>query len=205
MLDNLIKYDFRQQFFDLSQPKMIRDIMANLEAKNSKLFFEIVQKVSGLKKQATIAKAFKQDVDKDGIVKPASTFAQHISSLYHSDIAQDLMPDISALGSDSIDVTDEDIKQAFKKLKTGKAIGVDILPDKLLKAQAANEQVFIKIKAQFRSWLNGEPLPKYMKQSKTIILSKEDGNQYPKNGNIRTLAVSCCTTKLYEHVILAKL
>ena len=59
MLDNLIKYDFRQQFFDLSQPKMIRDIMANLEAKNSKLFFEIVQKVSGLKKQAIIAKALK--------------------------------------------------------------------------------------------------------------------------------------------------
>jgi len=57
-LENLIKYDFRQQFFEMTQPKMIKDIMANLEAVNSKLFFEIAQKVSGLKKQATIAKAF---------------------------------------------------------------------------------------------------------------------------------------------------
>ena len=84
MLDNLIKYDFRQQFFDLSQPKMIRDIMANLEAKNSKLFFEIVQKVSGLKKQATIAKAFKANKSIEEIRKELKGLMKEILSFINN-------------------------------------------------------------------------------------------------------------------------
>lgn len=84
-------------------------------------------------------------------------------------------------------------------------MGVDGLPDYILKDQCRRKQLKAKLKGVFEDWLNGEPLPTYMKTCRVVALSKEDGQQYPKLGKIRTIAVAPSVMKLYEKIIHQKL
>ena len=90
-------------------------------------------------------------------------------------------------------------------LKKDKAIGTDGLPDYVLKQNNRQEMLTEKLKTVFESWLNGHEIPKYVKTTRIVALSKEENNPYPEVGKIRTIAVSSAVTKLYEKIILQKL
>ena len=104
-------------------------------------------------------------------------------------------------------VTYEDIDNAAKKMKSGKAVGVDSLRDVTLLEALKKPSIKEKIRSKFESWLNQEiDLPQYMKTAKTIFLSKDEhGSQFPKEGEVRIIAVLPAITKLYELVLHDKL
>ena len=91
-------------------------------------------------------------------------------------------------------------------MKSNKAIGVDGLPDYVLKDPGRRELIIDRLMSPFNKWMNGEEqLPEYLKTTKVIPLSKVDGELYPNVGMIRTIAVATSLMKVYEKVILAKL
>jgi hypothetical protein len=102
-------------------------------------------------------------------------------------------------------ITEEEMDWAFNTLKSNKAIGVDGLPDFVLKNKERRELLKARLTPVFEEWLNGKPLPAYLKTTRVVTLSKEDGEQYPAHGKIRTIAVAPAITKLYEKVIHQKL
>ena len=69
------------------------------------------------------------------------------------------------------------------------------------------EEVKTKILCIFISWANfTDKVPKYLKDARIIALSKdENGAEYPKYGDIRTIAITSPIIKLYELVILQQI
>ena len=53
-------------------------------------------------------------------------------------------------------------------------------------------------------WVNGLPIPAYFTIAKTFLLSKEE-TPYPKEGNVRIIAVLPSILKLYEQILLKNL
>ena len=94
---------------------------------------------------------------------------------------------------------------AFDTLKINKAVGIDGLPDFVLKEGKRRQLLKDKLRPEFERWLNGVPVPEYLKTTRIVALSKEDGEEYPAVGKIRTIAVSPTLMKLYEKVIHLKL
>ena len=64
---------------------------------------------------------------------------------------------------EAMDVQMEDLEYARRRLPTGKAVGVDGLPDYYLK----NDKIFATVKAKllniFKNWASGELIPDYLK------------------------------------------
>ena len=75
----------------------------------------------------------------------------------------------------------------------------------MLKDDSRSEMLRQKLIPEMEKWLNGAPLPIYMKTTRVVALSKEDGNHYPSYGKIRTIAVSPAIMKIYEKILHAKL
>ena len=48
-------------------------------------------------------------------------------------------------------------------------------------------------------------IPQYLMKARTVLLSKEDGNQFPEFGKCRVIAILPILTKLFEICILQKL
>ena len=64
----------------------------------------------------------------------------------------------------------------------------------------------LKVCEIFTSWLNGDtPMPAYLMKARTVLLSKEEGNQFPLFGKCRVIAILPIFTKLFELTILDKL
>ena len=61
-----------------------------------------------------------------------------------------------------------------------------------------------KMKNLCTGWINGLPLPAYFTMAKTFLLSKED-TPYPKEGNVRIIAVLPSILKFYEQLLLKNL
>ena len=102
-------------------------------------------------------------------------------------------------------MTDDDIVWAARRLSSNKAIGVDKLKDTHLKFLLnASEPVRQKIKNLCTGWINGLPLPEYFTIAKTFLLSKED-TPFPKQGNVRIIAVLPSILKFYEQLLLKNL
>ena len=67
-----------------------------------------------------------------------------------------------------------------------------------------SEPVKAKLKMLITGWINGLPIPSYFTTAKTFLLSKED-TPYPKEGNVRIIAVLPSVLKLYEQLLLKNL
>ena len=93
---------------------------------------------------------------------------------------------------------------AVAKLSKNKATGIDGLKDVQIKALSRFEKFAEKMRSQFEDWLNGKNLPAYLTTARTVFLSK-DGTQYPKEGDVRIIAILPALMKLYELVLLQKL
>ena len=80
-------------------------------------------------------------------------------------------------------MNDDDMIAALKRLASGKAIGIDGLADRQLKAVLNTKpDIRGKVQLQYDRWLNGdEALPAYLKTARTVYLS-EDGTAYPPVG-----------------------
>ena len=105
------------------------------------------------------------------------------------------------------EITMEDLQDALKALSQGKAASFDQLSDKVLKAaMVKSEPLREKIRKIFNKWLNGTArMPPYLMKARTVLLSKEEGNQFPTFGKCRVLAILPILTKLFELTILKKL
>ena len=93
------------------------------------------------------------------------------------------------------------LDKARAKLSSGKATGDDGLPDKWIKNAEVYEAVKHKLLAVFEGWYNGAEIPRWVKQGRVCVLSKEE-TQYPRQGRIRTITILPAITKLYELVVL---
>jgi hypothetical protein len=109
------------------------------------------------------------------------------------------------LETERIKITESEMDWAFNTLKSNKAIGVDGLPDFVLKNKNRRELLKQRLTPIFEDWLNGAELPAYLKTTRVVTLSKEDEEIFPNHGKIRTIAVAPAITKLYEKIIHQKL
>ena len=184
---------------------MFMDIMDKLRTRNPKEFFTFANCVSGFKKKITFAQAFKSSLDSNGDIVEAPSFKDYMSRLYQENAVHNIMPFIPRNREEIVTVSTEDMELAFKQLKTGKAGGLDGLRDFILKAPEYRNILLQRLTPLFNDWANGGTVPAYLKATKTIPLSKEDNNNHPEEGNIRTIAVASALTKLYENVLLEKL
>ena len=76
----------------------------------------------------------------------------------------------------------------------------------LKRALKDSVELRVKVAYQFTQWLNGkEEIPEYLMRAKTVLLSKEEGNQFPAFGKCRVIAILPILTKLFEICILDKL
>ena len=78
---------------------------------------------------------------------------------------------------------------------------MDQLRDTQLKSLCKIPKVAEKLRSCFEYYLNGGALPDYFATAKTVFLSK-DGTAYPKEGDVRTIAVLPAICKLYETIML---
>ena len=60
------------------------------------------------------------------------------------------------------------------------------------------------MKMLITGWVNGLPIPAYFTIAKTFLLSKEE-TPYPKEGNVRIIAVLPAVLKLFEQILLKNL
>ena len=73
-------------------------------------------------------------------------------------------------------------------------------------AMMKSEPLREKIRKMFNKWLNGDSrMPAYLMKARTVLLSKEEGNQFPAFGKCRVIAILPILTKLFELTILKKL
>ena len=93
---------------------------------------------------------------------------------------------------------------AVAKLSKNKATGIDGLKDSQIKALSRIEKFAEKMRSQFEDWINGKNLPPYLSTARTVFLSK-DGTPYPKEGDVRIIAILPALMKLYELIVLQKL
>ena len=98
-----------------------------------------------------------------------------------------------------IAVSADDVLEALDRLSRGKAVGDDALRDNHLReALLGSVELRFRLAERFEAWLNSEePLPAYMKEARTVMLSK-DGTAYPPEGEVRVIAILPALTKLYE-------
>ena len=62
-----------------------------------------------------------------------------------------------------------------------------------------------KVADQFTRWINGEEsLPTYMKEARTVMLSKSN-TKFPPVGDVRVIAILPAISKLYEVFLLREL
>jgi hypothetical protein len=154
--------------------------------------------VTKMNKSATIAVAFKQEIG-----EAETTFKSYIEKLYKKSEKWQPIPILQ--DTEMSIITDEEVDAALKDLKTNKAVGVDGLADYILKNRDRREMITQKLRPIFQKWYNGEVLPKYLKKTRVITLSKEDGEIYPAVGKIRTIAVAPALMKVYEKVLFQRL
>lgn len=101
-------------------------------------------------------------------------------------------------------ITMEELDDAIKNLPKGKAIGVDELPDKLLKRKETWMAIKKKILDTFNEWLENNHMPQYILTTRIVPLSKTE-SVFPPTGDVRTIAVAPALTKLLELCIKQKL
>ena len=89
-------------------------------------------------------------------------------------------------------------------LSRNKATGIDGLKDLWLKDNFTWLLIRFKVHKIFNQWSEVGKVPKYLKKSRVVSMSK-DGTPTPEVGNNRTLAIAPIPTKLYEQVILLQL
>ena len=91
---------------------------------------------------------------------------------------------------------------AIKWLASGKAVGIDALPDRQLKqVLLMNPDIRDKLRIFYEQILNGDRgLPQSMKTARTMYLSKDE-TPYPKVGQIRIISMLTATTKLWEELL----
>ena len=92
--------------------------------------------------------------------------------------------------------------RAIKWLASGKAVGLDALPDRQLKkVLSMDEGIREKLRLFFEEILNGDrSIPEYFKTARTMFLSK-DGTPYPKKGQVRIISMLSAITKLWEELL----
>ena len=106
--------------------------------------------------------------------------------------------------SETISISEAELKLARNKLSNGKAAGSDLLPDSFIKNNLIWDAVKEKIRQSFEEWINGAELPDYILDGRIFALSKED-TAFPKYGKVRTIAILSIVRKLYELVLQIKL
>jgi hypothetical protein len=88
-------------------------------------------------------------------------------------------------------------------LSNGKAKGVDELEDKMFKDPEIWEMIRHKTLSFFNNCLAEAKVPTYFKKARVVPLSKDpNGSQFPKYGEVRTIAVTPAIAKLYELCLL---
>ena len=85
-----------------------------------------------------------------------------------------------------------------------KATGIDKLNHAQLKEKTYRTPLVKKLTFVFNKWWKGAEIPAYLKTARVVALSK-DGTQRPAEGDIRTIAIAPQLTKVYEHVVHARL
>ena len=122
----------RKEFFENGSIEVIRSTMAKLKSHFSKQFWAVIKTAIKYGKKATIAVAFKQEVDAEtGLAEEQVTFKDYIGKLFDKPIDwQDIDPIET---SQRIVITQAEMDWAFDTLKINKAVGIDGLPDFVLK------------------------------------------------------------------------
>ena len=83
-------------------------------------------------------------------------------------------------------------------LSFAKAIGIDHLADLLYKKDEFWDIIATRLMNTFNKWIELNKIPEYLNTARIVSLSKEDNNQYPELGNIRTISILPSTSKLLE-------
>jgi RNase H-fold protein (predicted Holliday junction resolvase) len=123
----------RKEFFENSSIEFVRDTIDRMKRHFSKEFWSTIKTVIKYDKKATIAVGFKQKIDQEsGEITEAMSFKDYIECLYKKiDNHQEMKRPV--LEEERIIVTDKELEWAFNTLKSNKAVGVDGLPDFVLK------------------------------------------------------------------------
>ena len=184
--------------FRSEDQKSIERMCSTLRCYLPKGFFNMIKKIlhdCPIGKQAL---GF-APLSKEGIMEDPPLIEGYIKDLYKAPENQstfqqnqhDLPP---------IEISDSELEMARAKLSSGKASGLDLFLDKWLKNQIIWQSHKEKIRSCCEDWLNGKPLPSYLKTGRIFCLSKEDSS-YPQFGKIRTITILPVLTKLYELII----
>ena len=81
-----------------------------------------------------------------------------------------------------------------------------MLSDNLIRSMSKCPIILEKLRINFQAWLNGERLPDYMLQARTVLLSKEiDDSPFVQAGNLRVICILPAITKLNDTVLHNKL
>ena len=122
----------RKEFFENNSIAHVRQTMAKLRSHFSKEFWSVIKTAIKYGKKATIAIAFKQNVNqRTGLAEEQVTFKEYIGKLFGKPVGWTEMEAIET--SNRIQITQREMDWAFDTLKINKAVGIDGLPDFILK------------------------------------------------------------------------
>ena len=154
-----------------------------------------------MKKTGVTVVAFKDEDAPNGQRPPMDFVQEHFNNTLVP------APEAEERPNAKTDISMSELEEAMQALSTGKASSFDQLSDRVLKAALKDSEVLrLKVLKAFNQWLNGEErMPVYLMKARTVLLSKEEGNQFPSFGKCRVLAILPILTKLFELTILKKL
>ena len=173
-----------------------KKISETFRKKDSAVFYQAVKRVIKWEAQSTLAKEF---ATTSANPNPLS-FQKYVAKLY----GENPSPLPYKPSKERLFISTLEFKLAVAKLSKNKATGIDGLKDVQIKVLTRFEKFSEKMRAQFEEWLNGKNLPQYLITARTVFLSK-DGTQYPKEGEVRIIAILPALMKLYELVLLQKI
>ena len=181
---------------DAAELPQVREVVEQIRCSLPKVFFQAIKSSIRAGNTATIAHEFRQEDENRPL-----TLASYTKKLYWRTDRPRALPWWPLSGA-RIQLEDEDMLDAIKRLASGKAVGTDGLADRQLKAVLRQRpDIREKLRGYYERWLNGETqLPLYMKTARTMFLSKDD-TAYPPVGQIRIIAMLNAVTKLWEHLL----
>jgi hypothetical protein len=92
---------------------------------------------------------------------------------------------------------------ARRKLSNGKAVGIDLLSDTLLKNRVVFDKIKHKLKRIFTSWYNFGGIPSYVKTGRVFSLSKSPKQSpYTPYGKLRSITIMVALMKMFEICVL---
>ena len=100
-------------------------------------------------------------------------------------------------------VSPKEIKDAIRKLPTGKATGPDRIPNKAIKA--ASEAIATPLADAATTYLLKSKIPECCKETITVVLRKANKKDYSLLGSYRPVALKNTLGKILEKIVAERI